>query len=287
MYNLIATEIANDEVERDLKELITQESLAEHFSLESATTTAELFQSFTYGVGKIFKKLLNVHEDAMSISPKEPTSALRALKGKTSTEIRDTLVYRVPKCTASYAAITKELSDQLRDLRDMDERLYRPLNRWAARTLNDEEYAAKAWIDRDVKFRDISKHKKELAKMFQEGKFRDESSEMTKFINAFGTIENFEKTWNEVETLGELLAEINLVRLKEIEARLVANTQKVVDAFEAGELEALHPGTRKMLARTFVNLADETEYLAAIVFYANNVIGQWNNTIERLAELYK
>lgn len=270
----------------EISELITQEQLSEHFSSESVDTVSGLFAAFGNGVQKTFKKLFNIHETGSMIEPQSPHRATQALKRKDLSEYRDLKVYRVPKVESRFDVFVGVLNKQVELHSDISERLYRPLNRWAATVITDEEYNEKPWVDRKLKFHEVSKSQKDLAKHFTTQKFREEESEYGKFINVFGSVKVFEDTWSKVEDLDTMISDLNLVELKKMEQRLVTNVNRVADMIEAGEFQDMNKDSRKLLAKSFVQLAQETEYLAALIFYSNNVFAAWNETIAHVYDVH-
>jgi hypothetical protein len=258
------------------------------FTMESVMDYFSFFNHLTNAVKNSFKFLFNIHTTADMLSPKAPGSTLLAiLEQRGINALRTTQVYRLPKQTASMSELSTVLDNQFMAMHNITERLYTPTTKWAKRVITDSEFAERVWIDRDMSLVDVEPFVKQQADLFKPTARRNEDSEFVEFIALYPTVNEYRKAYDQIVLMHEHLSNFDLENLKKAEKELVEMFEKVIRMSRDPEEEFVMPqATKVALAKVFRNIVTETEYLVALAFQMNTVIGAWNNTVDKLKADY-
>lgn len=257
------------------------------FTLESAMSYSEFFSVLGKAIRDTFKSIFNVHTTAEMLSPAQPGQLTRIIEERGINSMRSTLVYRLPKQTASMLELVTTLDSQVIELSEIMDRLYKPAYKWVAGVVTESDLAEENWIDRNIKFKDVAPMVDAQAELFKPTGKRNESSEFIEFIAMFPTTADFNKVHIAVTRAYETLAQVDLDELVKMEKRLVENIDRLIRKSNSPDEEFVMPqATKIMLAKVFRAMAVETEYLVATVFQLNTAIGAWNNTVEKLKKDY-
>jgi len=180
---------ARDEIEQMLQIFENDETI----SLEAKMSFGELFERMGTSISKAFKRLLNFHQSADVIAPKQHKAVNRIIEDKGISAMSNYRVYRIAKQSPPNHQLIALLAEQMEMLSDIEERLYQPVSRWIAGVLNDpDNFAEKPWVDRDLGYLDIEKMRKAMADMFVPENKRTDDSEFTDFIKMYPSVRNFD-----------------------------------------------------------------------------------------------
>lgn len=271
-----------DEIEQMLRIFENDETI----TLEASMSFGQLFSRMGESIAKAFKRLLNFHTSADVIAPKQHKAVYRIIDRKGISAMAEYRVYRIAKQSAPNHELINLLSHQIGLLSDIEERLYKPLSRWLAGSINDpDDFAEKPWVDRDLGFLDIEKMRKSMSDLFVPENSRTDDSEFTNFINMYPSVKKFDECNKAFYELYQKVGDVNLGSLRKTEELLMRRLNSFIDLDQDPDSEfIIEKNTRKKLAQTFRAIAIETEYLMATFFLVAQAIGQWNNTIDLLEE---
>ncbi|CAH0447976.1 hypothetical protein SM033_00152 [Vibrio phage vB_VpaM_sm033] len=250
------------------------------------------FESYFISVGGAIKKTLdwitNNHTTAEMADPISLASHMKTLEKMGFSALADVNVYKPPFAKTDWISYSKVLLEQTTQFSNLEFRLYAPFQEYLERAVALEGYHNKPITDRKFVHIDAVKARKQFERVnVNEDKIEElEAAQATvKFQKTFRSIRQLQDVEKLVFHIHETLATVNLDSLKKREVLILKEVDTLLDRIEADEKEDLTPAAKKQLAVTMMNIAEETEYLAMLLFYSNQTIAAWNDTAVKLRKI--
>lgn len=250
------------------------------------------FESYFLGIGKALKDtfdwIANNHSTAEMIDPISLASHYPALEKIGFTALANVNIYKPPYAKADWLKYTTALLEQVTDYSNIEYRLYTPFREYLERATALEDYHNKPMADRRYQLVNVEKSKKEFSRVNVNEDDRDDLEAETAtvpFQRAFRNIKSLKDIEKMIFKIHETLALVNLENLKKEEARILLQIDSLIEKVENEEKEPLSKNAKRQLAKAMMDIAEETEYMAMLLFYANTAVQAWNDTAVKLRKI--
>lgn len=273
MLTNIQNRIAFSNKNAELEEMLGGESLTGFVDGLSRSAS-----SVAGAIGDWFKS------DTPSVAsrPEPVGNVVHLMKEYPSKSLAKLNIYTPAELEVYHEDFYTELLVQLNELHDVEDRLYKPVINWLARCITDPEYGDKVWVDRKIEFVPLEKHTKQMSKMFDKQPASTGDPTLTSFSNCYRNVRDFEKSFDALSDLTNLCLDVNIESLRDREKRLAELIKKFVKGYEDGVIFASEVNMTRLI-KIVDSAARETEYVAAIMYYANITIEAHNQTVKKLA----
>lgn len=269
----------------DIQETINRLEVSQKIGAEAGMSLTEHIDSVSDGIAKFYKDVMNTDAVGIALSPVQDASLVSELNKEGFSNIRRLAVYtpfRLEGYAEDFYAI---LLDQLGEMVNVQQRLYDPAIRLLGKLLTDPEAYEKAWIDRELKFTDVGKMTKELSTLMTDKKTNTGDPDKQEFQETYKSAKHFGEGFKILQAIKDTGDILDLETLRKREDRMMELVRRFVKGYDDVDVTLNAPLATKLI-RTFDAIALETEYLAALLYYANICIKAHNDTVEQLNANY-
>lgn len=269
----------------DIQETLDQMTLSQQIGAESGKSLTEHIGDVADSIANFYNEVMNTDTVAVAISPMQDAALVKELNKEGFENVRRLAVF-APFRLEEYAEdFYAETLDQLGYMVDIQKRLYDPAIRFLGKLLTDPQAYEKAWIDRELKFVDVGKMNKKLSAMMTDKKTTVGDPDKQEFQEVYKSAKSLNECFKLLQAIKDVSEVLDLETLRKREDRMMELVRKFVSGYEEADVKMGAPLATKLI-KTFDAIALETEYLAALLYYANISIKAHNDTIEQLNNNY-
>jgi hypothetical protein len=277
----------HDTLESMLVDLEQRQFLEEITDVEGMTSLTQFVGFIASAYKQTMAWFKNYHETADIVSPESIAPYMKAINKKGWTALAESNVYLPPYCKTNFLTYAKEISRQAQMMSDIEHRLYKPVLQRMQKAEALDNLHNTPWADKNLHMLDVRRLKSDIRKVNAEDDAPEDLKVLSETVatnKAFRSLRELEVVQHLVEDMDRAIKGINLEHLRKIEGEILVISGKLLDDIEEGKKEPLTKAAQKQFVEAFRALAEETEYLTAIVFAANTTIEAWNKTIVKLNE---
>lgn len=265
--------------------VILEDILAKQADIENGIPQGESLESFIHGFRKAlvnFTKKVTAN-DAVAIvhTPEGFSKADKVMQKMAKAHLAETELPIIDEFTDFNSTVYKELFGMLKELGDLEERLYLPLNKFLASLITDPSTFEKVWFDRNVRFIDVAKQRKEFNKLIQDNK-DSVKSEVSRFDDLYRSIKDVKVCEELLIDMKVFSESISLDNIKSEESRTIKLLASLEEFLEENPDVRLNKKSVAILDEVFEQMTIETEQLAFVLYKANVYVQAHNDAMNIL-----
>lgn len=275
----IATALNEIQARHDFKEVIDVEGIDSIFDFFGMIVTA---------MKSPFEWLENEEKSASLVTPTSFSPYAARAKHLGFSTLARNQAFMPPYCKTDMETYVSLLYKQAAQMRDIEQRLYKPIATRMEQINAMDNLHNKPWNDRNMEFADVERMKKDFLRINAQEDTDDdkkrvsEHRELAKVYSSFNTMEKVDKL---LDKTSEAIKSVNLKNLKSLEAEILKHSASFLEDLQSGHKEAMSKGAQKQFVQTLYALAQETEYMTVVMYNANVTIEAWNKTIEGIRKV--